>query len=68
MIYNFPSSNYTSDDEYDVDINTSPFHEISESQTSKGGLCLQVDGYCYTNKDDTRYYPVALYSERYLQG
>ena len=72
MSYNFPSSNYTSDDEYDVDFHTSPFHEISESQTSfspivstqfthpttstqllvtetsKGALCLQVDGYCYT--------------------
>ena len=78
MSYNFPSSNYTSDDEYDVDIHTSPFHEISESQTSfspivstqfthpttssqllvtetsKGGLCLQVDGYCYTKHRMTR--------------
>lgn len=63
MSYNFPSSNYTSDDGYDVDIHTSPFHEthcihsvshptiwtqLLATEASKGGLSLQVDGYCFT--------------------
>ena len=42
MSYNFPSSNYTSDDEYDVDIHTSPFLRVKHLSVPLYPLSLHI--------------------------